>query len=78
MSVRDYCRSVLAACNISFFKTINYIEVRKYRFAITGLINKMNKEFNDKREIVWKVKKLTGIINIVDINASKLAGKARV
>ena len=29
--------SVLAACNIFFLKTINYIEVQKYLFGINGL-----------------------------------------
>ena len=33
--------SVLAACNISFIKTINYIEVQKYQFGINGLINRV-------------------------------------
>ena len=29
--------TVMAACNISFLKTISYIEVQKYLFGINGL-----------------------------------------
>ena len=32
-------RSVLAACNICFLKTINYIEVQKYLFGINKFID---------------------------------------
>ena len=43
-------RSVLAACNIFFLKTINYIEVQKYLFGFNGLIIISDEDNNNLRK----------------------------